>query len=118
MNEARQVGISPGCYGSVVAEPPEPPQGPQVFISPDQVGGVWANFAAVNHSPFEFTLDFVRLDYGRNPPEGVVVARVNMSPLFVSQLIDALQTNWKMFAEKAMPKEVTGGGDSDSHGAE
>jgi hypothetical protein len=88
-------------------------QGPQIIILPEQMGGVWANFAAVNHSPFEFTLDFVRLDYNQNPPSGLVVARVNMSPLFVSQLIDALSENWKTYAEKAMPREVRSD-DSDS----
>jgi hypothetical protein len=63
--------------------------------------------------PFEFTLDFVRLDYTQTPPSGVVVARVNMSPLFVSQLIDALGANWANYADKAMPKEVRGDDGSD-----
>jgi hypothetical protein len=92
-------------------------QGPQIMIHPEQMGGVWANFAAVNHSPFEFTLDFVRLDFTQDPPSGVVVARVNMSPLFVSQLIEALSVNWDKYAEKAMPREVRSD-DGDSGGAE
>ena len=31
---------------------------------------------------------------------------MNMSPLFVSQLITALQENWSKYADKAMPREV------------
>src|SRR6266540_1652051 len=53
------------------------------------------------------TLDFVRLDFTLNA--GIVVARVSMSPLFVSQLIDALQTTWAKYVERAMPQEVQDG---------
>jgi hypothetical protein len=55
----------------------------------------------------EFTLDFVRLDSASPPPgRGIVVARVSVSPLFVTQLIDALTDNWQKYAQKALPKEV------------
>lgn len=70
------------------------------------MAGVWANFARVSHSEHEFTLDFVRLDYANNPPNGIVVARVSVSPLFVTQLIDTLGDNWDKYAEKALPKEA------------
>ena len=57
------------------------PDGFDIRILPDMEGGVWANFARVSHSPYEFTLDFVRLDFTTaNPVEGVLVQRVNMSP--------------------------------------
>lgn len=36
---------------------------------------------------------FARLDYNTRPIQGVIVQRVNMSPLFVKQLIDALAAN-------------------------
>ena len=68
-------------------------QPPHIEIQGDQQmrGGIWANFALVSHSPHEFTLDFARLDYATsNPIQGVIVQRVNMSPLLVKQLIDAL----------------------------
>jgi len=92
----------------------EQPQGEQpelnITIPQEMVGGVWANFAAVRHSPYEFTLDFVRVGFGDvgpgEPLTGMVVARVNLSPLLVAQLMDALQTNWDTYASKAMPKEV------------
>jgi hypothetical protein len=68
---------------------------------------VWANFAAVSHSPYEFTLDFAGLEFdGERPTGGVVVARVSMSPLFIQQLSDALQANYTDWARKAMPPEV------------
>jgi len=53
------------------------------------------------------------MDYGEGSPprRGIVVARVGFSPLFVLQLIEALQRNWASYAEKAMPKEVRGEGE-------
>jgi hypothetical protein len=81
----------------------------EVFMDPQQAAGVWANFARVNHSEHEFTIDFVRVDYGNVPRmTGIVVARVAVSPLFVTQLIGALQDNWDKYAKKAMPREVYG----------
>jgi hypothetical protein len=83
----------------------------KIHTQPDQLGGVWANAAAVRHSPHEFTIDFLRCDFddqGR-AKAGLLVQRVNMSPLFVSQLISALQDNWQKYAAKALPKEVLEG---------
>jgi hypothetical protein len=82
----------------------------KIHSQPDQLGGVWANGAAVRHSPHEFTIDFMRFDFDADgkPQAGVLVQRVNMSPLFVSQLITALQDNWSKYASKAMPQELIG----------
>jgi len=93
---------------------PEGPVEVAIQIEAAQKAGVWANFARVSHSPYEFTLDFIRLDLA-NPkrPEGIVVARVSVSPLFITQLIEALDTNWKKFAEKAMPQELMRDGDDE-----
>lgn len=85
----------------------QPPSGVNIVIEPDKMAGVWANFAAVSHSEHEFTIDFIRMDTG-NPSQGIVVARVAVSPLFITQLVDALQSNWQNYAEKALPKEVYG----------
>ncbi len=79
---------------------------PQIHMKVEDMGGVWANWARVGHSPYEFTIDFVRMDFN-DPPSGVVVSRVNLSPLFVRQLMDALEENWRMYAEKAMPPDVS-----------
>lgn len=71
------------------------------------VGGVWSNFAAVKHTKYEFTIDFARLDFQPDgSAQGVVVSRVNLSPQFIRELIDALEINWKNYSEKAMPPEV------------
>lgn len=78
----------------------------EIRIEPHNQAGVWANFARVNHSPHEFTIDFVRLDFASQPITGIVVARVAVSPLFITQLIGALNENWRKYAAKAMPKEV------------
>jgi hypothetical protein len=89
-------------------EPSPPPL--NIMMPPDMMGGVWANFAGVNHSKHEFTLDFCRVDYrGDVPVQGVVVARVNMSPLFMSQLMEVMQLQWQLYVDQAMPKEVHGG---------
>ena len=80
----------------------------EVLIEPHHAAGVWANFARVNHSEHEFTIDFVRIDYASSPLRGIVVARVAVSPLFITQLIGALDDNWQKYAKKAMPKEVYG----------
>ena len=90
---------------------PKDPNSHQVHVSLDvpeeHRGGVWANFARVSHSPYEFTLDFARLDFARGPDlSGVVVARVNLSPMLVTQLIKALETNWESYAARAIQSDV------------
>lgn len=92
----------------------------KIHSQPDQMGGVWANAAAVRHSPHEFTIDFLRCDFGEDgrATSGILVQRVNMSPLFVSQLITALQDNWSKYADKAMPKELFDDIVFDPHGDE
>jgi hypothetical protein len=95
-----------------MADEEQKPQKPaEIILPPDQMAGVWANFAQVSHSQHEFTIDFVRMDSTAPAPgRGVVVARVAMSPLFITQLIDALQKNWSGYAQKAMPREMFGEG--------
>ena len=83
-----------------------------IALPHEQMAGVYANWAQVSHSEHEFTIDFVRMQYADQPVQGVVVSRVSVSPLFITQLIDALQANWSTYADKAMPKEVT---DRDTH---
>lgn len=94
--------------GPMADEEGQQPAHPEIIIEPAQMAGVWANFATVSHSVHEFQIDFVRLDTSA-PNRGIVVARVAVSPLFVTQLIDALQANWDKFVPKVMPKEVQDG---------
>lgn len=93
------------------------PDGPdeqqfQIIIDQAQMAGVWANFARVMHSEHEFTLDFIRLDYSSG--QGIVVSRISVSPLFITQLIDALSSNWNTYADKALPREVRDAGSADN----
>ena len=104
------------CRGAAgnVAPMSEQPRAHNFQISvPDSVSaGVWANFATVSHSPYEFTIDFVRLDFahptGDGGRQGQVVARVNLSPLMVTQLMEALEGNWQKYAARALPTDLEG----------
>ena len=104
------------CRGPAgnVARMSEQPRAHNFQISvPDSVSaGVWANFATVSHSPYEFTIDFVRLDFahptGDGGRQGQVVARVNLSPLMVTQLMEALEGNWQKYAARALPSDLEG----------
>ena len=77
-----------------------------IILEPHHMAGVWANWGRVSQSDHEFTLDFVRLDF--TAKQGIVVARVSVSPLFVTQLIEALQAQWKQYERRALPREVYG----------
>ncbi|WP_419946779.1 DUF3467 domain-containing protein [Candidatus Poriferisodalis sp.] len=86
----------------------------QIRLPPELEAGVWSNFAVVRHSPYEFTLDFIRLDFSgsQSPRRGVVVQRVNMSPQFVEQLISALSDNMSKFASNLAPSSLETLGES------
>ena len=58
--------------------------------------GAYANFANVSHSDYEFTITFARVDHEVEEEEvpGVVVSRINLSPKFMRELIDAMQDNY------------------------
>jgi hypothetical protein len=67
-----------------------------IHLDPDNLAGVYANFANVSFSDYEFTLTFARIDHEVEEGDvpGVVVARVNMSPRFMRELIDAMNDSW------------------------
>jgi len=71
-----------------------------IHLDPQHLAGVYANFANITFSDYEFTLTFARIDHeveiGEVP--GVVVARVNMSQQFTQELIAALQDAWSKYA--------------------
>jgi len=72
-----------------------------LHATPEMMAGVYANFANVSHSEYEFSITFVRLDHESEEDDqvnGVVVSRVNMSPRFTSELLDALQDNYAKWA--------------------
>jgi hemerythrin-like domain-containing protein len=67
-----------------------------LHTTPEVMAGVYANFAAVSHSDYEFTLTFSRVDHEVEEEEvpGVVVARVSLSHRAMRELIDAMEDNW------------------------
>jgi hypothetical protein len=60
------------------------------------MGGKYANFANVSHSDYEFTITFARVDHEVEEDEipGVVVSRINLSPKFMHELLEAMQDNY------------------------
>jgi hypothetical protein len=64
-----------------------------IHLDPEQMAGVYANFANVTFSPYEFTLTFARIDHEIEEGDvpGVVVSRVNMSMQFFQELLAAMQ---------------------------
>ena len=67
-----------------------------IHFSPEIMAGVYANFANVSHSDYEFTITFARVDHEVEAEEvpGVVVSRVNLSPRFMRELLDAMEDNY------------------------
>ena len=67
-----------------------------IQTTPEIMMGVYANFANVSHSEYEFTITFARVDHEVDEGEvpGVVVSRVNLSPRFMRELIDAMEDNF------------------------
>ncbi len=65
-----------------------------LHLDPENMAGVYANFANVSFSDYEFTLTFARIDHEVDEGDipGVVVARVNVSPRFLEELLEAMQT--------------------------
>jgi len=81
---------------------PEPEPGERrlnIHLDPTQIGGVYANFANITFSRYEFTLTFARIEHEVEEGDvpGAVVARINASPRFVEELIAALQDSWSKY---------------------
>jgi uncharacterized protein DUF3467 len=67
-----------------------------IHLDPANLAGVYANFANITFSDYEFTITFARVDHEVDDPEvpGVVVSRMNLSPRFMRELIDAMEDNY------------------------
>jgi hypothetical protein len=70
-----------------------------IHLDPEHLAGFYANFANVSFSSYEFTVTFARIDHEVEEGDvpGVVVARINMSPQFARELIDAMQDAWSRY---------------------
>ena len=73
-----------------------------MHMSPETMAGSYANFANISHSDYEFTITFARLDHEVDEDDipGVVVSRLNASPKFVRELIDALEDNYSKWSTR------------------
>ena len=71
-----------------MADKPQPRK-LQVKMPEDVLRGVYSNQMVVSHTREEFLMDFVNMF----PPEGVVNARVIVSPGHLKRMIRALQEN-------------------------
>ena len=81
---------------------PEPETGERrlnIHLDPTDIAGVYANFANISFSRYEFTLTFARIEHEVEEGDvpGAVVARINASPRFLEELIAALQDSWSKF---------------------
>lgn len=88
-----------------------------IHFSPEIMAGVYSNFANVSHSDYEFTITFARVDHEIEEDEipGVVVSRVNLSPRFMRELIDAMEDNYSKWQTREGIKNLPefGGDDQD-----
>jgi hypothetical protein len=79
-----------------------------IHFTPELMAGVYANFANISHSDYEFTLTFCKVDHEVDEEEvpGWVVARVNVTPRFMQELLDAMQDNWEKWSARERIREL------------
>jgi hypothetical protein len=79
--------------------------------------GVYANFATVTFTDYEFAITFARVDHEVEQDEipGVVVARVNMSKEFTRELMTALNDSWSKYSTVKGIKELPETTDEQDH---
>jgi Protein of unknown function (DUF3467) len=67
-----------------------------IHLDPEHLSGVYANFANVSFSDYEFTITFARIEHEVEEGDvpGAVVARVNMSSRFMRELMEAMDDAW------------------------
>ena len=77
------------------------------------MAGHYSNFANVSYSDYEFTITFARVDHEVDEPEvpGVVVSRINLSPRFMRELIDAMGDNFSKWQTREGIRELPEFGD-------
>ncbi len=68
-------------------------KGMNVKIDDDELRGRYSNLVRVSHTREEFILDFINMV----PPQGVVAARVIVSPGHLKRLIRALTANLEIY---------------------
>jgi hypothetical protein len=73
-----------------------------IHLDPENLAGVYANFANISFSDYEFTLTFARIDHEVEEGDipGVVVTRVNVSARFMKELLDAMTDSWSKWTTR------------------
>jgi hypothetical protein len=73
-----------------------------IHLDPENMAGVYSNFANISFSDYEFTLTFARIDHEVEEGDipGVVVSRVNVSPRFLEELLEAMQDSWSKWSTR------------------
>ena len=73
-----------------------------IHFSPEMMAGVYANFANVSSSDYEFTITFARVEHEVEEGDlnGVVVSRVNASPRLVHDLLESVQEAWSRWTTR------------------
>lgn len=73
-----------------------------IHLDPEHLAGVYANFANVSFSDYEFTITFARIERESEEGDisGVVTSRVNLSPRFMRELLDAMTDSWSKWSTR------------------
>jgi Protein of unknown function (DUF3467) len=90
-----------GLYRRAVDEDPQQRQ-LNIHLDPENLAGVYSNFANISFSDYEFTLTFARIDHEVEEGDvpGVVVARVNMSTKFMQELLEAMNDAYSKWTSR------------------
>ncbi len=75
----------------------------QIKIPENTLRGVYANQMVVRHGREEFVLDFINVC----PPEGIVNARVIVSPGHFKRMVSALTENLARYEQRFGPVTVS-----------
>lgn len=70
----------------------------QVSVDPAQIGGQYANFAAISHTKVEFVADFISVL--PNTEQAKLQARIVLAPSNAKSLLRALQENIQRYEDK------------------
>ena len=82
-----------------------------VELRDEEAEGIYANFAAITHSPAEFVMDFIRVLPGTKKSR--VYARIIMAPANVKAFVKALQDNLAKYEQRHGEIKTTGGSQPD-----
>lgn len=82
----------------------------EIKLDEETAQGVYSNFAAVNHTDAEFTLDFIYVQ--PQGPQGKVRARVITSPRHAKRILAVLQDNVARYEARFGPIDPGAGSPS------